>query len=43
MDWNRLKIEYETGNSEVVVRLLRAVIYESRFKQCKLTHYGGSV
>jgi len=42
MDWKAIRKEWESGNHEIAVRLLRAMTYEIRFKQRFLSDFAGS-
>lgn len=39
MDWRAIRREWESGNHEIAVRLLRAMTYEMQFKQRSLTDF----
>lgn len=41
MNWHLIRKEWEAGNHQIAIRLLRAMINESRCKQKKLADFGG--
>jgi hypothetical protein len=41
MNWREIQKEWEAGNHEIAIRLLKSMIYELRFKQKRLFDFGG--
>ena len=40
MNWKQIQKEWEAGRHEIAIKLLRAMIYESRFRQRSLADFG---
>ena len=41
MNWREIQKEWEAGNHEIAIRLLKSMIFELRFKQKRLFDFGG--
>ena len=39
MNWKKIQHEWENGNKEIAIRLLRSMIYEAGLRQTQLSDF----
>lgn len=42
MNWKEIQKEWEAGRYEIAIKLLKVMIYESLFRQKRLSEFGGT-